>query len=86
MPVLRAIAATGTLERLDLAEIRTALSAAEPAIRGDEQIVAALKPFADCVEHIRDDEPDDEWAKFRLLIGDYRRARAALAAIRSGVE
>jgi hypothetical protein len=41
---------------------------------------AALKPFADCCEQINDDESDEEWAKFRLLVGDYRRARAFLAA------
>lgn len=39
---------------------------------------AALKPFADCAEQIREDESDEEWAKFRLLTGDYRRAKAAL--------
>lgn len=39
---------------------------------------AALKPFADCCEQIGDEESDEEWAKFRLLIGDYRRARTAL--------
>lgn len=39
---------------------------------------AALKPFADCVDQIGPDESDQEWAKFRLLIGDYRRAAAAL--------
>lgn len=38
----------------------------------------ALKPFADCCEQIADDESDEEWAKFRLLVKDYRRARAAL--------
>jgi len=38
----------------------------------------ALKPFADCVDHIDKSESDDEWAKFRLTIRDYRRAYAAL--------
>lgn len=42
------------------------------------ELEAALKPFADCVDQINDDEDDEEWAKFRLLIGDYRRARRAL--------
>jgi hypothetical protein len=52
-----------------------------------QELEAALKPFADCADEIdygdkeRDEPtPDDEWAKFRLLVGDYRRARAALSA------
>lgn len=39
----------------------------------------ALRTFADCCDQIADDEDDDEWAKFRLEIGDYRRAKNALA-------
>jgi predicted Zn-ribbon and HTH transcriptional regulator len=38
----------------------------------------ALRPFADCVEQIKATESDDEWAKFRLLIKDYRRAAKAV--------
>lgn len=38
----------------------------------------ALRPFADCCEYIDDAEDGEEWAKFRLLIKDYRAARAAL--------
>lgn len=38
----------------------------------------ALKPFADCCEQISDEEDDEEWAKFRLLIKDYRRAAQAI--------
>ena len=44
----------------------------------------ALKPFADCCEYISDDEDDEEWAKFRLLIKDYRRAREAIATKENG--
>lgn len=44
-----------------------------------EALEAALRPFADCCEYIAADEDDEEWAKFRFLIKDYRRARAALA-------
>jgi len=40
----------------------------------------ALKPFADCVEQINPEEDDEEWAKFRLLIKDYRRAADAIAS------
>jgi hypothetical protein len=38
------------------------------------QCLWALKPFADCIEQIKDEEDDEEWAKFRLLIKDYRLA------------
>jgi len=38
----------------------------------------ALKVFAECCDQIDDDEDDDEWAKFRLEIKDYRLARKAL--------
>lgn len=45
----------------------------------------ALRPFAKCADEIDYDDrerevptSDEEWAKFRLLVGDYRRARAAL--------
>lgn len=33
-----------------------------------------VRPFADCVEQISPDESDEEWAKFRLLIKNYRAA------------
>ena len=45
-----------------------------------KELEAALSPFADCMECISDDEDDEEWAKFRLLVKDYRRARKALEA------
>lgn len=44
----------------------------------ERKLREALKPFADCCDQIRDDEDDEEWAKFRLLVKDYRRARQAL--------
>ena len=50
---------------------------APPADVGE--LVEALEPFAKCCEQIADDEDDEEWAKFRLLIKDYRRARTLLA-------
>lgn len=58
--------------------------AAIEAIR--EPIVDALKPFADCAEELDGSEytpraPDGEWAKFRLLTDDYRRAREVVAMI-----
>lgn len=42
------------------------------------ELVAALEPFAKCCEHIKDEEDEEEWAKFFLLVKDYRRAKAAL--------
>lgn len=42
------------------------------------ELEEALEPFAKCCEQISDDESEEEWAKFRLIIKDYRRARAAL--------
>ena len=52
----------------------------------NDKLRAALKPFAACAD-ILDEEtantkrefPGDEWVKFRLLVSDYRHARAALA-------
>ena len=38
----------------------------------------ALRAFAEACDQIKEDEPDDEWAKFRHTVGDYRRAKAAL--------
>jgi hypothetical protein len=45
----------------------------------------ALKVFAECADELDYETeatgreyPDDEWAKFRLLVSDYRLARAAL--------
>jgi hypothetical protein len=38
----------------------------------------AAQPFVNCCEFIADDEDDEEWAKFRLLVKDYRNLRKAL--------
>lgn len=51
-----------------------------------EQLEAALRPFADCAAQIDSEESDEEWAKFRLLIKDYRRARAALTPVQPNKE
>jgi hypothetical protein len=48
----------------------------------NEALREALEPFAACMEYINDDEDGEEWAKFRLLIKDYRRARTALEGSR----
>jgi hypothetical protein len=41
----------------------------------------ALEPFAGCTEHIKPEESDQEWAKFRLLIENYRDAQRALTRL-----
>lgn len=43
-----------------------------------ERLQEALVPFAKCCDQIADDEDGEEWAKFRLLVKDYRLARTAL--------
>ena len=58
-----------------LPEVRAVVSAIY------DPVVGALKPFADCCEQIDAEEDDEEWAKFRLLVKDYRRTGAALAMI-----
>ncbi len=46
--------------------------------QGDEaKLREALAPFAKRCDLIADDESDEERAEFRLLVKDYRRARAA---------
>jgi len=49
------------------------------------ELVDALEPFAACCEQIKDDEDNEEWAKFNLLILNYRKARAALAKAKEQV-
>lgn len=40
------------------------------------EVERALLVFAACARDIKPDEPDDSWARFRLLASDYRRAHA----------
>lgn len=49
-----------------------------------KQLEDALEPFANCIEQIADNEDDEEWAKFRLLIKNYRSAAKALWPNRKG--
>lgn len=46
----------------------------------------ALKAFADCCDQIDEAEDGEEWAKFRLLVKDYRLARKAMIAIDAALE
>lgn len=50
------------------------------------ELLEALRVFANCAHELdgrpedgADRPDDDEWAKFRLTVGDYRKARAAIA-------
>ncbi|WP_420140183.1 hypothetical protein [Sphingomonas sp.] len=46
------------------------------------EALEAMKPFADCAsEYIAADEDDEEWAKFRLIVKDWRRLEAAYSAL-----
>ena len=67
--------------------------------QGLREAAEALKPFARCADELDYEDkarseyadepfvtPDDEWAKFRLLVSDYRRAREAFAAITALME
>lgn len=78
-------------------EARINFNAARPATTEQQSapdvtaLVEALEPFAKCADELDgapedgiDPADDDEWAKFRLLVSDFRRARAALAAHRKG--
>ena len=58
-----------------------ALAAIRAMLGGVEPVADALRPFAECVEQVSAEESDEEWAKFRLLIGDYRRAAKALYSL-----
>jgi Lar family restriction alleviation protein len=49
------------------------------AILALPDLLAALKPFAECCDQIADTESPEEWAKFRLLVKNYRAARDAVA-------
>lgn len=76
--VNRAIAA----HRAALAS-REAPQAATPP-QSSEAVVEALKPFANMINHIETNTPDDyhpSWAEF-LTVGDFRRAAAALRALK----
>lgn len=74
----------------------SALEAAEHKIESLEEsmdeLAKVLEVFARCADELDAETkdtgreyPEDEWAKFRLLVSDYRAARAALARYRGGV-
>jgi len=51
-----------------------------------DEMAKALEPFADCCQYIEDTDDDEEWAKFRLIVSDYRRAKAAVSSYRKEKE
>jgi hypothetical protein len=54
-------------------------------VRYAQVLLDGVRPFAACVDQISETESDEEWAKFRLLIGDYRRAARALIAFEKDI-
>ena len=64
----------------------TAVIQAYGDARADAARREALAPFAECAEQIVSIEDDEEWAKFRLLIKDYRHARTTLAKIKDATD
>lgn len=71
------------IEARSIAQALRALQAEVERLRG------ALKVFADCADELDGNAdippaPDGEWAKFRLLTDDYRRARSALTGSAQG--
>jgi hypothetical protein len=65
-------------DAVDLWNMRAPDPALSTLLEQNRKLEEALKPFAECVVWISPEESDEEWAKFRLLIGDYRRAARAL--------
>lgn len=69
-------------EPRDLADILTDVVSDLQADRASSlRMLAALRPFAACMEYIKPEEDDEEWAKFRLLIKHYRAAQAAIDGV-----
>jgi len=90
-PMIDALLTYVTAAAHAIETLLTELEAARAAAERIAELEGALEPFAKCADEIDyddktrseyADEPfvtsDDEWAKFRLLVSDYRRARAAL--------
>lgn len=65
-------------------EVGVSRQALEEVLASYAEMVVALQPFAECCDQIAPEEDDEEWAKFRLVIYEYRRARAALIKARGG--
>lgn len=59
-------------------EQRRLIEAIATALEPVELMRSALKPFAECAEQIDSRESDEEWAKFRLIVRNFRDAARAL--------
>ena len=82
---IKAIAALANIAATtDFATILAALSDRDVVL---EEARAALEPFGnpDLLMQIADDD-DEEWAKFRLLCSDYRRAGRSLARLDAALQ
>lgn len=69
----------------DSKELRSLCAARDEVREQRDSLRKAIAVFAECADELDGSPqdgiqptPDDEWAKFRLLASDYRRARAAL--------
>jgi len=73
----------GGVKQTKLGEKAAALLSAQAVML--EEAREALEPFAKCAaDWIPDDEDEEEWAKFRLLVKDFHRARSAHAKLEAG--
>ncbi|WP_324694553.1 hypothetical protein [Novosphingobium sp. RL4] len=61
-----------------VAHLRNLVPAILAMAEENKRLREALEPFAECCDQIADTEDDGEWAKFRLLVRNYRTARRAL--------
>src|SRR5690625_3982870 len=73
------------LEAINLGLTKTLVEMEEEKAK----LVGVLEPFAACADELDgypadgvEPSDDNEWASFRLLVSDYRRARTALASCR----
>jgi len=58
------------------------MSAEARKLAAADELLAAIEPFASCCDQISDSESDEEWAKFRMLVKEYRRAADVVRNIR----
>lgn len=66
-------------QKVNDARITSLESQLASALAANQVMRDALQVFAKCVEQIDSEEDDEEYAKFRLLIKNYRHAQSALA-------
>lgn len=84
------LTAQGEYEAVDLIDTVVERVSAMPQRELLAEALEALGPFADCANELDGSvdvprAPNGEWAKFRLLTDDYRRARTAADKIRAAL-